>query len=56
MRMCASNSRPKRERVDTRRPRRLLDAAKAHGRRGGPSYQRLIYQVREAAVQPGKRP
>jgi predicted DNA binding CopG/RHH family protein len=42
---------PKRERVNMRLPRRLLDAVKAAAARAGVPYQRFIRQALEAAVQ-----
>jgi predicted DNA binding CopG/RHH family protein len=45
---------PKRERVNMRLPRRLLDAVKAAAARAGIPYQRFIRQALEAAVQQRK--
>jgi predicted DNA binding CopG/RHH family protein len=45
---------PKRERVNMRLPRRLLDAVKAAAARAGVPYQRFIRQALEAAVQQRK--
>ena len=41
---------PKRERVNMRLPKTLLDAVKASAARAGVPYQRFIRQVLEAAV------
>ena len=45
---------PKRERVNMRLPRGLLDAVKAAAARAGVPYQRFIRQALEAAVQQRK--
>ena len=45
---------PKRERVNMRLPKRLLDAVKAAAARAGVPYQRFIRQALEAAVQQRK--
>jgi predicted DNA binding CopG/RHH family protein len=45
---------PKRERVNMRLPRRLLDAVKAAAARAGVPYQRFIRQALEAAVRQRK--
>ena len=43
---------PKRERVNMRLPKTLLDAVKASAAKAGVPYQRFIRQVLEAAVRP----
>ena len=56
MRMTRFEFQPKRERVNMRLPKPLLDAVKASAKKAGVPYQRFVRRALEGAVlQPGAR-